>query len=268
MSRQMHNFIEDVPSRLNGTAPNSGPFVATNLPCVAFAACQSAKAEHLPRRYCGCSSATCKQVDERRQLYVESFRGNFDLDFATVAVFNTSSLIQDGPGANVQDPNRLGPLFEDRPHIFKVFTSYAVTDRVTASGYLRVQSGTPWARGPRLAWRSAELSRARRQPPQSDLGESRFDGGLPPAGQRPGGRLTRSAFAERREQSDASVDRFAAISGSANGAGTAVHCPLSAVKSLLRDRQRLRAPAAPPRRGGGEFLGVRGLRIPTQESGA
>ena len=42
MSRTMHNFIEDVPSRRNGTAPDSGPFVATNLPCVAFAACQNA----------------------------------------------------------------------------------------------------------------------------------------------------------------------------------------------------------------------------------
>lgn len=39
MSRTMNNFIEDVPSRLNGTAPDSGPFVAANLPCVAFAAC-------------------------------------------------------------------------------------------------------------------------------------------------------------------------------------------------------------------------------------
>lgn len=146
MSRQMHNVIEDMPSRLNGTAPNSGPFVATNLPCVAFAACQSANAERTYRAV---------TVDVRRLLanrwmsdisYTWSrFAGNFDLDFATVAVFNTSSLIQDGPGTNVQDPNRQGPLFEDRPHIFKVLTSYAVTDRVTASGYLRVQSGTPWA---------------------------------------------------------------------------------------------------------------------------
>ena len=35
MSRAMHNFIEDVPSRMNGTAPDSGPFVAANLPCTA-----------------------------------------------------------------------------------------------------------------------------------------------------------------------------------------------------------------------------------------
>src|SRR5262249_696360 len=62
-----------------------------------------------------------------------------------IAVFNTSSFIQDGPGTNVQDPNRFGPLFEDRPHVFKAFGSYAVSERVAVSSYLRVQSGTPWA---------------------------------------------------------------------------------------------------------------------------
>ena len=73
------------------------------------------------------------------------FEGNYDLDYSLGSVFNTSSFIQDGPGTNVEDPNRFGPLFEDRPHVFKVFTSYAATSRLTASGYLRVQSGTPWA---------------------------------------------------------------------------------------------------------------------------
>jgi len=135
-----------VPSRLNGTAPNSGPFVAANLPCVAFVACQSADARRTYRAV---------TIDIRRRLadrwmsdisYTWSrFEGNFDLDYSLAAVFNTSSFIQDGPGTNVEDPNRFGPLFEDRPHVLKVFTSYAATSRVTASGYLRVQSGTPWA---------------------------------------------------------------------------------------------------------------------------
>jgi hypothetical protein len=40
VSRGTHNFIEDVPSQL----PNSSPYVATNLPCTAFAACQLADA--------------------------------------------------------------------------------------------------------------------------------------------------------------------------------------------------------------------------------
>jgi hypothetical protein len=146
MSRTMNNFIEDLPSRMNGTAPNSGPFVAANLPCVAFAACRSADARRTYRAV---------TVDVRRRLanswmsdisYTWSrFEGNYDLDYSLAAVFNTSSFIQDGPGAYVEDPNRFGPLFEDRPHVFKVFASYASTSRVTMSGYLRVQSGAPWA---------------------------------------------------------------------------------------------------------------------------
>jgi len=146
MSRDMHNFIEDVPSRMNGTAPTSGPFVATNLPCTRWASCQNADARRTYRAF---------TIDLRRQLaerwqgnvsYTWSrYEGNYDLDYATAGVFNTSSFIQDGPGADVQDPNRFGPLFEDRPHVFKVFGTFAATPRLMASGYLRVQSGAPWA---------------------------------------------------------------------------------------------------------------------------
>lgn len=145
MARGMHNFIEDVPSRMTNGVPES-PFVAANLPCVAFVACQSAEAKRSYR------AAT---IDVRRRLadgwmsnvsYTWSrFEGNFDLDYSLNSVFNTSSFIQDGPGTNVEDPNRFGPLFEDRPHVFKAFTSYVVDSRLTLSGYLRVQSGTPWA---------------------------------------------------------------------------------------------------------------------------
>jgi hypothetical protein len=146
MSRDMRRFIEDVPSRMSGTSPTSGPFVAANLPCDAFASCQQADAERTYRAL---------TVDVRRQLsrgwmtdvsYTWSrFEGNFDLDYAATAVFNTSSFIQDGPGTNVEDPNRFGPLFEDRPHVVKLLVTNATTSRLTLSGYLRVQSGTPWA---------------------------------------------------------------------------------------------------------------------------
>jgi hypothetical protein len=120
--------------------------VAANLPCSRFAACQAADARRSYRAF---------TVDLRRRLanrwmgnanYTWSrFEGNFDLDYSTVAVFNTSSFIQDAPGANVEDPNRFGPLFEDRPHVVKLFTSYEVTSRVSAAAYLRLQAGTPWA---------------------------------------------------------------------------------------------------------------------------
>ena len=146
MSRAMNNFIEDLPSRISGPAQDAGPYVAANLPCSRFAACQSADASRTYRAF---------TVDLRRRFangwmsdinYTWSrFEGNFDLDYSSVAVFNTSSFIQDAPGTYVEDPNRYGPLFEDRPHVLKIFSSYEVTPRISAAGYLRVQSGTPWA---------------------------------------------------------------------------------------------------------------------------
>jgi hypothetical protein len=146
MSRAMNNFIEDVPSRLNGTAPDSGPFVAANLPCERFASCQLADAN---RTYRAVTIDVARRLTNNLSSDVSytwsRFEGNFDLDFSTVAAFNTSSFIQDGPGTNVEDVNRFGPLFEDRPHVFKVFTSYAVNSRISAAGFLRVQSGAPWA---------------------------------------------------------------------------------------------------------------------------
>jgi hypothetical protein len=146
MWRTMHNFMEDVPSRQAGSAPDSGPFVVTNLPCTSFAACVSANAR---RTYRSVTIDLRRQLADRWQGDISyswsRFEGNYDIDYATVGVFNTSSFIQDGPGTDVQDPNRQGPLFEDRPHLVKVFGSYAVTPRLLASGFLRVQSGTPWS---------------------------------------------------------------------------------------------------------------------------
>ena len=178
MSRTMNNFIEDVPSRMSGTAPDSGPFVAANLPCVRFAACQAADARRTYRAF---------TIDLRRRLangwmgnvnYTWSrFEGNFDLDYSTVAVFNTSSFIQDGPGTNVEDPNRFGPLFEDRPHVLKVFTSYAVDQQTERRGIsARAERDAVGRAGPRLAGRRAELPRAGGQSPQSDLDQPRLDG--------------------------------------------------------------------------------------------
>jgi outer membrane receptor for ferric coprogen and ferric-rhodotorulic acid len=74
--------------------------------------------------------------------------GNFDLDYSTVAVFNTSSILQDGPGVFVEDRFREGPLSQDRTHVLKIFASYVPTPHFTLGGYLRAQSGQPWeARG-------------------------------------------------------------------------------------------------------------------------
>jgi hypothetical protein len=146
LSRTTHNFIEDVPTRMNGTAPTSGPYAAANLPCVAFESCRSANAR---RSYRAVTAAVRRQLADRLSTDVSytwsRFEGNFDLDYSTVAVFNTSSFIQDAPGTNVEDPNRFGPLAEDRPHVFKVFAAYQANDSITASTYFRLQSGSPWA---------------------------------------------------------------------------------------------------------------------------
>jgi hypothetical protein len=145
LSRIANNFIEDLPSRLNGSAPDSGPYVAANLPCAAFEACRSADAR---RTYRALTVDVARRFSARWLANVSytwsRLEGSYDLDHSTIAAFNTSSFIQDAPGTYVEDPNRFGPLFEDRPHVFKMFGAYSLTERLTASGYLRVQSGTPW----------------------------------------------------------------------------------------------------------------------------
>ena len=76
------------------------------------------------------------------------FEGNFDLDYSGGGVFNTSSFIQDGPGTNIEEAGRYGPLRQDRPHVFKVFANFQPIERLSLGTYVRVQSGSPWnARG-------------------------------------------------------------------------------------------------------------------------
>jgi hypothetical protein len=145
MYRNINNVIEDTPSRQAGTAPDSGPYVAVNLPCTQFAACAGDVAK---RTYRAVTFEVRRQLADRWSANVSytwsRFEGNYDLDYSGAAVFNTSSFIQDGPGTNVQDPNRFGPLNEDRPHVFKLFMSYLPISALTASAYVRVQSGSPW----------------------------------------------------------------------------------------------------------------------------
>ena len=143
--RTTKNFIEDVPSRY----PWFGPYAAANLPCSRFESCQNADAE---RKYRAFTVELNKRMADRWSLIASytwsQFEGNFDLDYSGGAVFNTSSYIQDGPGTFVEEPNRYGPLSQDRPHVFKLFGNFVPVDGLTLGGYFRVQSGTPWqARG-------------------------------------------------------------------------------------------------------------------------
>lgn len=144
--RDTKNFIEDVPS----TLPDTGPYAAANLPCDTFAACRGVEGK---RTYKAATLELVRRMKDRWSLNLSytwsRLEGNFDLDYAAGAVFNTSSFIQDGPGTNVQEPNRFGRLREDRPHVFKAFLNFEPVARLSLGGYLRVQSGTTWtARGP------------------------------------------------------------------------------------------------------------------------
>jgi hypothetical protein len=146
MHRDMKRFIEDVPSRISDpTDPDAGPYAAANLPCSRFESCRLADAE---RTYTAFSVELARRLSDGWSANVSytwsRFEGNFDIDTALVSSFNTSSFIQDGPGTNVEEPNRFGPLRQDRPHVFKVFGSWMPREPLTVGGYFRVQSGAPW----------------------------------------------------------------------------------------------------------------------------
>jgi hypothetical protein len=134
MNRESFDFIEDIPSSL----PATGPFRAAQLDGAERT--YRALTIEVARRLLNNWSLTASYAWSRLE-------GNFDLDYASGAVFNTSSAIQDGPGEFVQDRYRYGPLSQDRPHVFKLFASYAppMVRNLTLGGYLRAQSGTPWA---------------------------------------------------------------------------------------------------------------------------
>ena len=134
INRESFDFIEDIPSSL----PATGPFRAAQLDGAERT--YKAFTIELSRRLANNWSMNASYAWSRLE-------GNFDLDYAAGAVFNTSSAIQDGPGEFVQDRFRYGPLGQDRPHVFKLFASYAppAIRNLTLGGYLRAQSGTPWA---------------------------------------------------------------------------------------------------------------------------
>lgn len=134
--RTTKDIFEDVPI---DPVNYFGSFMAANLPGAR-------------RRYRAITLDVNKRLSDRwsanlNYTYSE-LTGNFDLDYTSVAVFNTSSIIEDGPGINSAEPNRYGTLSQDRPHILKLFASYDLPFGVTLGGYYRFQSGAAWeARG-------------------------------------------------------------------------------------------------------------------------
>lgn len=138
--RDANAFIEDVPTVL----PFSS-FVYTNIP----------EAE---RRYRALTFELNRRLQNKWSFNASyaftKMYGNFDLDYGGEGtLFNTSSLLEDGPGSFVEDRYRFGPLSQDRTHVMKLFATWIPVERVTVGGYLRAQSGVPWeARG--LPWGS------------------------------------------------------------------------------------------------------------------
>ena len=180
----MHNFIEDVPSRLNGTAPDSGPFVAANLPCVAFAACQIGRRQaHLPRRHRRRAAPAGRRLDERHQLHVEPVRGQLRSRLLARSRCSTprrSSRTAPAPTSRIRTASvrcsRIGRTCS------RCSRRTRPTRRLTAVGLpARAERHAVGGARPRLGGRGAELPRAGRQPSQPDVGEPRSDGDLPPA---------------------------------------------------------------------------------------
>jgi hypothetical protein len=132
LDRTAKDFIEDQPSVLPAST-----FVVDNL-------------SNGRRDYRALTVELNRRMADRWSTTVSyawsELKGNFDLDYSAGAVFNTSSILQDGPGVFVEDDFRYGKLGEDRPHVLKVFGTYMITDAFSLGGYVRAQSGTPWER--------------------------------------------------------------------------------------------------------------------------
>jgi hypothetical protein len=141
MYRKTNNFIEDMPS----VWPSGSPYAAANMPCDLWVACQGAVAM---RSYKAFTVEVARRLQNKWSATINytasRFEGNYDLDYAEIALFNTSSIIQDGPGTFVQDPYRYGPLRQDRTHVLKAFATWLPIQNLSLGGYFRLQSGTPW----------------------------------------------------------------------------------------------------------------------------
>lgn len=132
MYRDTDDFIEDYPRVLPASSFAVGNIDAADRKYKAFTV-------ELSRRMADRWSLTTSYAWSRLE-------GNIDFDYggANTQVFNTSSIIQDGPGDFVEDDFRYGPLSQDRTHVFKLFGTYMITDAFSLGTYVRAQSGSPW----------------------------------------------------------------------------------------------------------------------------
>ena len=137
MYRDTDNFIEDIPSV---------------LPFSAFQYKNDPVADRKYKTFTVELNRNLRDTWAMNMSYAWSkLYGNYDQDYsgglAGAAVFNTSSLLNDGPGSFTADKNRQGVLSQDRPHVFKVLGTWNPewVKNLTVGLSVRSQSGTPWA---------------------------------------------------------------------------------------------------------------------------
>src|SRR5205823_14912787 len=112
--RRMTHFIEDIP---------------TVLPFSTFQYMNDTFAE---RKYKSFTTELSRRLRDQWAMTVSyawsKLYGNYDQDYsggvAGAAVFNTSALIDDGPGAFTSDKFRYGLLSQDRTHVYKVLATW------------------------------------------------------------------------------------------------------------------------------------------------
>jgi hypothetical protein len=136
MHRDADDFIEDIP-----TVQPFSTFIYRNDP-------------NSDRRYKALTFELGRRMANQWSMNASyswsRLEGTYDQDYSGglsgAAVFNTSSLINDGPGSYTADEFRDGPMSQDRTHVFKLFASYmpAAVRGLTLGGYLRSQTGTPY----------------------------------------------------------------------------------------------------------------------------
>jgi hypothetical protein len=131
MFRNTKRFIEDFPVPF----PN-GNFFAGNL-------------ANAKRKYYGITVDVNRRLANRWSADVNytwsRLYGNYDFDYpAGGGTYNTASALEDGPGLLIEDPNRYGPLWGNRTHVFKAFANYEVMSNLNLGGFFRFQSGGPW----------------------------------------------------------------------------------------------------------------------------
>jgi hypothetical protein len=140
--RNLKHGFEDTP-RLDAGSPFD--------PNVYFGSFQAANFDDAKRRYSAITLDVQKRYADHwyadANITYSHLYGNWDEDYG-LALFNTSSFLEDEPGWYTTDPLRSGTLGQDRTIIFKMMGTYDTPFGVTFGGFLRVQSGTPWeARG-------------------------------------------------------------------------------------------------------------------------